>query len=226
MLCLIAIALTSIKVPPEAMARGNGLFFILGNAFFEGTGMFVILIFCCTTGNKLVAGEIDRGVMSFTMNTPTTRRELILSKALFHLGAVLGMIVVTSVMFTIGFAAFHQDISYAKFWQVVVGMCAYFVTVGGIVFFASCWFNKSSYSLLVGIGVPMLFYLLRTVSSIVSSMDFLKYLSINTLYDVNGITEGTANPAQWACKVVALFVMGGCFYVAGVIKFLRKDLPL
>jgi len=223
-MCLVVISMASISFPEGADIT---YFHLFGNAIFEGTGMFLILIFCIIVGNKLVASEVDRGTMSFTLNTPTTRKQIIYSKALFFISSVVAMVLLISAVATVAILAFGAEIPMSKFWILTLGFLAFMFCISGITFCASCWFNKSGYSLLVGVGVPMGFFILGTVSSMVESLDFLKYFTINTLFAADSITMGGALDAvELTLKFGALFIIGAVLYTIGITKFLKKDLPL
>ena len=224
LICLVAVAMAAIKLPPRAQAMS--IAGVIGNSLFQGPGMFIFMIFCAVVGNKLVASEIDKGYMSFTLNTPTTRAQVILSKALFYLTAILTMTLVMCVVATIAFAAFHTKVSLGTFWAMAGAFLVFVFAISGICFAASCWFNKSGHSLLVGVGVPFGFYLLSTLSGVVDQLKFLKYASINTLLDIDGIVSGAFVPWELGLKLAALFAIGLGLYIFGIVKYLKKDLPL
>ena len=194
--------------------------------FFNTIGLcgIMMLIYANSVGNKLVAGEIDKGTMSFTLNTPVTRKQVILSKMLFHMISLVAMIVLVGAFGTAASSVVGADVDSGKLWNVVLGFLCYSFAISGICFFSSCWFNKSGQALIVGTGFPVAFFLLSTLSSLITINDkeFLKYLSLNTLYDTNAILSGEGFVAQF----IVLFVSGAVLYSIGVVRFLRKDLPL
>ncbi|MDR0856221.1 MAG: ABC transporter permease [Clostridiales bacterium] len=190
----------------------------------SGIGMLFMLIYSIMTGNKLVASEVDRGTMSFTLNTPTTRKQIVFSKALFYIASIFSMILLLGVSGTVASAIAGATLDYGKLWAVVGGFLLFAFAISGICFAASCWFNKSGGSLLVGAGLPIGFYLLSNFSALITIGDteILKYISLNTLFDSANIMAGTNFIGQF----IALFVIGIALYAVGITKFLKKDLPL
>ena len=228
-MALVILMITVVVTGPSPeMAAARPEFSMLGiltNGFYEGMGMFVVLMFLIVVGNRLVASEVDRGTMSFTLNTPTTRKQIIFSKALYFIVSVFGMVLIIGLLATIGILARGLDVDMGKFLLVNLGFLLCMFAVSGVCFLASCWFNKSGYSLMVGAGVSLAFYFLKSLSNISKDFEFLKYLSINTLFHADGIIAGTETTFI-IIGMVALFAIGIVLYAIGINKFLKKDLPL
>ena len=203
------------------MPGGINLINIYGQMFFGMMGIMMLLIYAIATGNKLVASEIDKGTMSFILNTPITRKQVIFSKALFY---ILSIALMAALMG--GFATFSSlivgaEIDYNSLWLLILGFVLFGFATSGISFASSCWFNKSSLSLLVGAGLPVSFWLLSQLSSI-PDLEFLKYFSLNTLFDTTAIISGNGFIVQF----IALGGIAVILYILGILKFLKKDLPL
>lgn len=94
--------------------------------------------------------------------------------------------------------------------------------ISGISFFCSCLFNSANNSMAFGAGIPVAFYLLQMMSGFGEDLDFLKYFSINTLYDPYAIVKG----GSFGIQFLALAIIGIVLYVLAVKVFKEKDLPL
>jgi ABC-2 type transport system permease protein len=92
----------------------------------------------------------------------------------------------------------------------------------GIAFFCSCLFNSANNSLALGAGIPVAFYLLQIMSGFGEGLEFLKYFSMNTLYDPHAIVSGGS---FWLPSIV-LAIIGAVLYMLAVKFFKEKDLPL
>jgi len=195
----------------------EGVFSIQGGMF----GMMLILIYAITVGNKLVVKQIDQGTMSFILNTPTTRKQIIFSKTLFYISSILLMIIVVGLFVTVSSVLVDIELNLARLWLVLLGFFLYALAVSGICFAASCWFNKAGYSIMLGAGLPIIFFLFSSLS-IMEDLNWMRFLSINTLFDAIGVVNG----ATFIPQFIALFAIGVACYIVGIIKFLKKDLPL
>lgn len=209
------------SIPGSGFGGEFSLLSIYEQMIFGMMGIMLMLIYAIAVGNKLVASEVDKGTMSFTLNTPITRKQIILSKALFYLASLAAMVIVVGIFGTVSSLMVGIDLAFGTFWMMLLGFFLYGVAVSGICFLASCWFNKSGNSLLIGAGLPIAFFLFNSLSQI-QDLEFMKYLSLNTLFDTSAIISGTGFIIQF----IAMAVIGIALYVVGINKFLRKDLPL
>lgn len=194
---------------------------ILAQTFFGMMGIIIIILYAITVANKLVASEVDKGTMSYTLNTPVTRKQVIFTKLLFYIASLMLMATLTGAIGTIVNAIGGYGYAMDTFWLLIFGYFLLGFALGGICFFASCWFNKSSNSLMVGAGFSIAFFLFDTLSAF-DTFSFLQYLSLNSLFDTSAIIAGSG----FAWGLVGLFAIGTVLYIIGLVKFLKKDLPL
>jgi ABC-2 type transport system permease protein len=94
--------------------------------------------------------------------------------------------------------------------------------ISGVSFFCSCLFNSANNSMALGAGIPVAFYLLQMMSGFGEDLEFLKYFSINTLYDPYAIAKG----GSFGIQFLVLALIGIVLYVLAVKVFKEKDLPL
>jgi ABC-2 type transport system permease protein len=114
------------------------------------------------------------------------------------------------------------DFDLSNFIMLNVGVLLFLFAISGISFLASCSANLSKYSLTFGAGIPIAFFLFKTVAQTSDSLEVFKYFTLNTLYDASAIAVGTVD----ILPLVVLFVVGIVLYFLSVQVFKRKDLPL
>ncbi|MDR1138690.1 MAG: ABC transporter permease [Clostridiales bacterium] len=204
---------------------------IIAGAFLTpvGLGGILMTVLAVVIGNKLVAREVDSGSMSFVLNTETTRKRVLLSKAFVYfvmliLFAVLGGVVSIIMAATANSANITVDMG--KLSTLLFGFILYSFAISSISFCASCWFNKVSFSLMIGAGIPLLFLIMGMIAPALASQpdlqNIIKSLTLTTLFDASEIIRQGANAWQF----VALAIIGLVLYTVGIIRFLKKDLPL
>jgi len=110
----------------------------------------------------------------------------------------------------------------SEFMLMMLGALLFALATAGIAFFFSCFFNLSKHSIALGAGIPIGFYLLQTISTLDSSLDKLKYLSLNTLFDPTLVTSG--GTFWW--QYVILGAVSVTLFTLSIFKFKKKDLPL
>jgi ABC-type transport system involved in multi-copper enzyme maturation permease subunit len=198
----------------------------ISRIFFGEGGLVFMLAFVLIVrvANALVATDIDRGTMSLVLNTPTSRLQIILTRMCFYILTYTLMVVIVAAIAGLMGAAFGIDINFVRYGRVILGFSLLLFCTGGISFLSSCWFNKSGFSMAFGAGIPIVFIFLNAFSPIIKlgGKEFLRYLSINTLYNLTNIVDNH----NYVAAFITLFLIGAALYTAGVIKFLKKDLPL
>jgi len=191
---------------------------------FGLVGTLLIIIYAVGVGIKLVVSEIDKGTLSFELNTPTTRKQIIISKLAFYFISLAAMALITGIIGTIMSSTIDLPMAFDQLWIMTLGFFLFGVAISGIVFFASCWFNKTGKAMMLGAGLPVVFFLITTLANFDDNLSFMRFFSINTLFDTSAIIAGYTG--QFIAQFAALFVIGTGLYVGGTVKFLKKDLPL
>ena len=103
-----------------------------------------------------------------------------------------------------------------------IGLFLLMFATSGVSFMFSCIFNLSKNSLALGAGLPAAFFIFELMAQVDDSLDWFKYLTINTLFDPSGIINGSSYWLQFG----VLLVMGVALYIVGIKVFQEKDLPL
>jgi ABC-2 type transport system permease protein len=103
-----------------------------------------------------------------------------------------------------------------------LGAVATFGAIGGICFFFSCLFNETKGAAAFGAGIPVLFFVIDMLSGVSPRLDFLRNLTLFTLYDTKAIVTGMS---PWL-GIAALAGVAVVTYSAGIWYFQKKDLPI
>jgi ABC-2 type transport system permease protein len=114
------------------------------------------------------------------------------------------------------------DFKVTDYINLNLGVFLLMFAIAGISFLFSCVFNLSKNSLMLGAGIPIACLILQIMSQASDSLENLKYLSLNTLFDPSAITGGGTFLPQF----IALAVLGTALFLIGIRVFKEKDLPL
>lgn len=88
--------------------------------------------------------------------------------------------------------------------------------------FASCLFNRSNNALVVGGGLPFIFFLCSIMVSMGENLENFKYFTITTLYDTGAIIAQD----EFGLGLIVLGAISAVLYTLGTGIFCKKDLPL
>lgn len=209
---------------------------VVGSIFYKMAGLLLPIIYMIMCANNLIAGQVDSGSMAYVLSTSTKRKQVTFTQALFLIGSLFAMFVCTTITSEICLAIVMKDsirLTYGKVALLNLGAFLTMFGMSGISFLASCWFNRSKYSMSLGGGLNM-FFLVATmlglfgsqvIPSIIrlSALNYFNYFSLISLFDSISILSGTCT---FIWKWAILVAIGVVCYFIGFRKFEKKDLPL
>lgn len=211
------------NAPINPLGDVSTLIAFIANQFFGMMAIIFPMIYLIITGNKLIAGQVDNGSMAYHLATPSTRTQITATSGLYLTGSLAVMFLLIAGV-GVSIAAIVQPgvLDYGKFLMLTLGCFLLQFTTSGITFFSSCVFNNASKSIGMGAGIPLAFFAFKIVSNMSDKLEFLKYISINSLFDSKAIMDG----GDYALSLIVLALIGIILYAAGIIIFKKKDLPL
>lgn len=208
---------------------------IVGSIFFKMAGLLLPIIYVIMVSNNLIASQVDTGSMAYILSTSTRRKEVTFTQALYLVGSIALMFVLTCITsiacFNIAQVSTKLDIQ--KIIYLNLGAFAVMFAISGINFFASSYFDRSKRAMALGGGISM-FFLVTTILGLFGSpvipsvvriapLNYFNYVSIISLFDVVSILNGEMG---WIIKSAILLLIGIIGYIVGSIIFKKKDLPL
>lgn len=237
-LCVFLIVMTNVFTPETVtglqsvaegtiashILTGNGtLIGFMSNSFYALMAIVFPMVYSIIVGNRMIAEKIDKGTMAGFLSTPVSRLQITLSSALYFILSLAVMWIISSA---VGIAAAHtfqpDALDTDKFLLLNLGAFLYHLAISSICFCASCIFNSSKNSLTFGAGIPLYFFVISLFIKLSDSLDFLKYFTLNTLYDTQKIIAGD----DYIEGFIIMLLISICLYTVGLLYFQKKDLPL
>jgi ABC-2 type transport system permease protein len=214
---------SSQNLPFNPLGDISTLIKFLSNQYFGMFALIFSMIYLIIVGNRLIAGQVDKGNMAYNLSTPVTRTQVTSTYALF-LAVSLALMFALIAGVGVGVAAITQPgvLDNAAFLRLTFGEYLLQFAISGIVFCASCVFNRSSRSLSFGAGLLILFFATNLLAGMSKDIDFLQFFSLITLFDTDSIISGEG----YAIKLIVLAVLAIILYITGIKVFKEKDLPL
>lgn len=210
--------------PLESMLQNTTFLGMLAQTFFSLHGVILPLIFIIMTANSLVAAQVDRGSMAYLLSTPTKRSIVVGTQATYLITAIIVMFAIVTTVGVVAIQIFQSDtdVSITSFLLLNLGLFLLMFATSSISFLFSCIFNLSKNSLAFGAGIPLAFFLFQLIGQVSESLEEIKYLSLNTLFDTKAILNGEG----YMLGFIILTVVGIVLYAIGIRIFQQKDLPL
>ena len=208
---------------------------IVGSIFYKLAGLLLPIIYMIMASNNLIAGQVDSGSMAYVLSTSTKRKTVVFTQALYLIGSLLLMFALTTATGMVCLAIVHDKVSltYGKLALLNVGAFLILFALSGLCFFTSCYFDRSKRSMAIGGGLSIFALVAamlglfgsQVIPSVVrlDSLNYFNYVTIISLFDVVSIIN---SELTFLWKYAILLVAGIIGYLAGEIKFVKKDLPL
>lgn len=237
-LCIFLLVMTNVFTPAAVndfqsategtlaanILTSNGtLIGFMANSFYALMAIIFPMVYSILTGNRMLAEKVDKGSMAGFLSTPVSRTQITVTSAVYF---ILSLAVMWGVASLVGIAsanAFQPDaLDIDTFMMMNLGVFLYHLVISGICFCSSCIFNTSKNSLIFGAGLPLLFFVVSLFIKLSEDLDFLRYFTLNTLFDTQQILTGSGYTEEF----IAMALGSVALYAVGIIWFRRKSLPL
>lgn len=221
----------------EEIGQADLYTLIVGSIFYKLAGLLLPIIYMIMASNNLVAGQVDSGSMAYVLSTSTKRSTVVFTQAVYLIGSLLAMFSLTTVTGCVCLSLVKQDIQVTLTYGnlILLNVGAFFVlfALSGLCFFTSCVFDRSKRSMAIGGGLSI-FALVAAMLGLFGSpvipsvvrldaLNYFNYTTIISLFDVISIIDGQYTFVWKYALMAALGILG---YIAGSVRFTKKDLPL
>lgn len=195
--------------------------------FYGMMATIIPSIYIIITGNKLLANQVDTGSMAYILSTPIRRSKVVFTQAFYFIMSLVVMFSITTILNIITGVILSDNISLEAVVELNIGALLVAIALSGICFMFSGIFNLSKNATSTGGLLVIIFMMCNLLAFFanygVDSLEFFKYLTIVTLFDINSVM---ANTDVFVAKYVVLALIGLVTYFIGGIVFCKKDLPL
>ena len=170
---------------------------------------FIYIILMCY---KLVAKHIDKGSMAYLLNTHYSRIQIILTQFIV---LVIGLLVL--VCYATGLIIFISNLMFKGEMFILE------VFLSTLCFMFACLFNELKFSIGLGAGLGMIFFLVQMLSQVSDDIEFLKYFTPLTLFSPENIIKYDIESFMY---LGVLLISAVVFFVITMKKFKKRDLSL
>jgi len=221
-----------VKSMPEGVGKAFGLNgFSSAEAFISGEyyGLILVLILaivCVQLSTQLMARLVDQGSMADLLSTPTTRGKVAFTQASVLTTGLFLIMAVTTIAGFAGNAWFLGDeyeFDTSTFIQMNAAAFLLFFAVGGISFLVSSLSNDEKKALSISGLITFGFYSLDLLGKLSEKIDWVRNLSLFSLYTPGEIVNGNANLGTAS---IILSAIGLLSFSLAILLFRKRDLPL
>ena len=185
--------------------------------------VFVLLIigsYSGILGSNIILKEENDKTIEYLNSLPITRNKIVFSKML------VGLIFIVLMVFLLGifnFICLSLSGKFDRLQYILLSITPLFssVTIYFMCMFISTFTHKNKKILGITLGIVFVSYVFQTLSTMSSSVEFLKYFSVFTLADIrNVIINVSINPAM----VIVSFLLSTLFASLTLFNYNKKEL--
>lgn len=226
---------TAVSEALEEIGQADLYTLIVGSIFYKLAGLLLPIIYMIMASNNLISGQVDSGSMAYVLSTSTKRSTVVFTQAVFLIGSLFAMFSLTTVTGCVCLALVTEEVelTYGNLILLNLGAFLVLLALSGLCFFTSCVFDRSKRSMAIGGGLSI-FALVAAMLGLFGSpvipsvvrlnaLNNFNYATIISLFDVISVIDGTN---AFIYKFIILGVVGIIGYIAGSVRFTKKDLPL
>lgn len=212
---------------------------MLNQMYFTVMAILPMILFIVFVSNSLIVDQVDRGSMAYVLSTPTKRSAVVITQASFLVVVPFLILAVICAVRVVTNSLFLGDADTLETVVLYAGMYILAEAIAGICYLGSCVFNQSRKAMAFGGGLSVWFFLASLLGMFGSSnmtdmgmgveaLGIFNKLTLIGLYDINSIaTVGTGSlDTAFIWKLAILAGIALVCYIAGGVRFQKKDLPL
>ncbi len=219
-----------VKTMPELMAMfgmtyiADELIYYLSSYLYGFLMLVFPMVYSILISNRLIARLVDSGSMVYLLAAPVSRVTVAFTQMKVLATGLIAMVLYSTVLgIIVSHLAFPGLLDIKGYWLINLGVLALQLLIGGFCFLASCIFNDSRRAVSVGAGVPSFMFILTMLSNAGERYAGVKFLSVFTLYQPDGIIQGE-RMALW--NILILFVLAVFMFYLAILIFRKKDLHI
>lgn len=212
----------------KVMGLENGLQ-DLGNyisgEFYGLIFLIIMVVFSVMMASQLMVRLVDQGSMAYLLATPSSRRSIAITQALF---LIFGLAIISLFTTVGGFLGTEWLIDGYQFETQpflnlnLVGFLV-FLVVAAYSFFFSCLLNDEKQALGASAGLTILFYGLNVAGKLSPDYGWIKKLSLFYTFNPQAIMQGQVDVLPYVLGLSAAALL---LFAAAVTVFEKRDLPL
>ncbi|MDM5155731.1 ABC transporter permease subunit [Bacillus sp. DX1.1] len=197
----------------------------LAGKYYGMLFIIILTIFSVTVATQLIARHVDKGAMAYLLATPVSRVRIAITQGSV---LVIGLVIIVLATYgagVLGAEWFLKDnnLNQELFFKMNLVGGLVFLVVSAYSFLFSCVCNDERKALSISASVTILFYLLDMVGKLSDKLEWMRNISLFTLFRPEEIVAGTYN--IWPVSI-GLVCGALCIFTAAIVLFKKRDLPL
>lgn len=162
--------------------------------------------------------------MAYLLNTGCSRKCIVLTQAMVLLIGLLILIAYAALLLMLcSHFLFEGELDIPGFLSVNFGLFSIELFLASLCFLSACLFNEVRYSIGIGAGLGLLFFLIQMLSQVSEEIKWLLYATPLSLFDAQKLA---ALDSGAFIESAVLWGAAFLFFFIAEKSFQKRDLPL
>jgi len=202
--------------------------------FYPVVAVLLPLVYTVIVGNKLFASQIDRGSMAFILSTSIKRSKIAITQMTFFVLSLVLMFFFTTVVDVALTITIENSLAIDKILLLNLGLLLFSLAMGSLTYMFSAIFNYSKYSLSLGGGFALVFFISKILGLFgsdlfmnmgigIEPMGFFNKITMISLFNTTSILDGSTD---YIVQFILLVFISIICFTTGGIWLTKKDIPV
>ena len=192
----------------------------LNGEFMHLIGPLIIGAFAITIGSTVLSSEEENKTIDQFLSLSISRSRYFTEKYFSLVLSILFLSLIFSITLKICDLIYDINLNLSSILYSGLALFIYGLTVGSITYLSGSIFAKTSQAAGVGAAVAIIGYIFDSVYKTVSSMNFLKYISLHYYYNDNKVI---LNGFDTFHLIILLIIILASFFI-GIYIFNKRDI--
>ena len=192
----------------------------LNGEFMHLIGPIIVGAFGITLGSSLIASEEENKTIDQFLTLSISRNRYYVEKFFGLIILIMLLSAVIGLTLQLGVIIYDINLNLTNILYGSLGLFVFGITCGSISFLSGAIFAKNSTAAIIGSGVAILGYVLDSVYKTVSSLSFLKYISLHYFYNSNGVIVNGFDLKHFLVLLIIIILS----FFTGLYIFNKRDI--
>lgn len=197
----------------------------LAGEFYTLIYVIILAIYAVTAATRLMAHLVDGGPMAYLLATPVSRLRIALTQASVLVCGivVIGVLATMSGLLGVRWLVPNSSLPVQHFLEMNLVGTLLFLVIAAYSFLFSVLNSDERTAISLSGGVTVVFYALNLLGTLTNKYDWMRRLSLFSLFDPQQLMRGNAH---FAAESLALAATALILFALAVLVFRRRDLSL
>lgn len=191
------------------------------NKYINNFSMIILpFVFTFFVIYKTIVNDIHCGYISLIITSANSRKKIILTHVFSCIFFLFAFVFLNCIVTIIMSDFMYKGILDIRIY-IIMAVTIFFIQleICAVMFFVACYCEDIKGYVLIGGGVPLLFFIIYLISNLNTKVTVLKYLTVFSLFNGERISAGIVPVFSW----LVLLITSGILFIIGILHYKNRE---